>query len=114
MLDEDSSALHMVSTTTVLNHAPMPLKDQFVMSILDHLLLGTPNAVLKKALVEAKLGESVFGGFDDTLLQYTFSVGMKGLPAENVEKVNILVEDVLRRVAVEGLEKVMRAQLYMQ
>ncbi len=43
--------------------------------VLDDLLLGTSSAVLKKALTESQLGESVTGGgLSDELLQATFGV----------------------------------------
>lgn len=61
------------------------------MGVLNELMLGTSSAVLRKTLTESGLGESVTGGgLDDDLLQATFSVGLKGVLAENTDKVGIV------------------------
>ncbi len=56
--------------------------------MLDHLLMGTSAATLQKALVDSALGASVIGGgLSDELKQATFSAGLKGVAAGDVDKV---------------------------
>lgn len=70
---------------------------QLVLGILDHLLMGSSAAFLYKRLIESGLGESVIGGgLDDTLLQNTFSVGLKGVKPEDYPKVEQLVLQILQ------------------
>lgn len=68
-----------------------------MLGILDHLLMGSSAAFLYKHLIESGLGESVIGGgLDDTLLQNTFSVGLKGVKPEDYAKVEQLVLQILQ------------------
>ena len=73
------------------------------MSVLDHLLMGTQSATLRKALTESGLGEAVIGGgLSDELSQATYSVGLKGVAPENVDKVEALVGETLSKFASDG------------
>jgi Zn-dependent M16 (insulinase) family peptidase len=56
-------------------------------------------------LTESQLGESVTGGgLSDELLQSTFSVGLKGVKAENVKNVEELVLATLKKLSIDGFE----------
>lgn len=74
------------------------------LSLLSHILLGTPASPLKKALIESGLGEDVTGGYEEQLRQTMFSAGMKGVQQENLEKVEVLIIDTLARLAHEGID----------
>jgi Zn-dependent M16 (insulinase) family peptidase len=94
---------HMMNVNWLLNDKPLTSYDDLTFSIMDHLLMGTSSSILKKTLMESGLGAAVTGGgLSDELLQATFSVGLKGIHAENVNKVEQLIMDTLRRVAEEG------------
>merc|ERR1711966_179961 len=72
-------------------------------NILDHLLMGTTQSILRKTLMESGLGDAITGGgLSDELLQSTFSVGLKGVKPEDVEKVEETVLDTLKKAAEEG------------
>lgn len=96
-------------TTTVnwlLNDKPLSAKERLALGVLDDLLLGTSSAILRKTLIESQLGESVTGGgLSDELLQATFSVGLKGVKAENTQKVEDLVLSSLKKIAETGFEQ---------
>ena len=67
---------------------PFTAKEQLALAVLDHLLMGTSAATLQKALVDSALGASVIGGgLSDELKQATFSAGLKGVAAGDVDKV---------------------------
>jgi Zn-dependent M16 (insulinase) family peptidase len=73
--------------------------------ILDHILIGTPAAPLHKALIDSGLGEALAGGgLDDELRQPMFSVGLKGIEAANADKIERLIEQTIRALAIEGIE----------
>ena len=89
--DEGSDSKHYLTVGWVLNHnkEAIPEPTKVALLALNHLLLGTSSAPLKKALMQSGLGEAVTGyGFEDDLLQGTYSVGLKGIanPAD-VDKV---------------------------
>ncbi len=100
---EAGKAKHYISVnwlqTDVLD-APMTL----ALDILGGILLGTPASPLRKALIDSGLGEDVLGGFDDSQRETTFGAGLKGVAAENVNAVEALVLDTLRRLAVNDIE----------
>lgn len=74
------------------------------LSILSHILLATPASPLKKALLDSGLGEDVTGGYQDELRQGYFSVGMKGVLPENLEKVESVIHTTLAELAENGID----------
>jgi len=95
-----------ITVNWLLNDKPLSAKETLALSLLDSLLLGTSSAILRKALTESQLGESVTGGgLSDELLQATFSVGLKGVNAADAQKVEALVLSKLSQIADEGFEQ---------
>jgi hypothetical protein len=77
-----------VSVNWVLTAEDLDLETDVVLTFLDYLLAGTSASVLHKALNDSGLGESVIGGgVDHTLRQPTYSIGLKGVDPDNVDKV---------------------------
>jgi len=81
-------------------------------SLLAHVLMGTPASPLRRALIESGLGEKVTGsGYDyglfTTLRQLFFTVGLRGVKTEDVDKVEEIILTTLAGIADEGLEKAM-------
>lgn len=74
-------------------------------NILKHMLLGTPAAPLKKALIDAGIGKDVYGSYNDGILQPTFNVVARNADAEQADKFREIVCDTLRRLAKEGIDK---------
>ncbi|HMQ34004.1 MAG TPA: insulinase family protein [Chloroflexaceae bacterium] len=75
------------------------------LDILSYLLIGTPAAPLYKALMDSRLGESLTGGgYNDGMLQHTFSVGLKGIDPADAPQVEELIIGTLERLAEEGLD----------
>eukprot|EP01034_Spumella_vulgaris_P030846 gene30846-38127_t len=96
---------HMISVNWLLNDSPLSPKDELAWKVLDSLLIGTATSVLRKALTESSLGESVVGGgLSDELLQSTFSVGMKGVLTHDVEAVERLILETLRGLTLTGFD----------
>ena len=110
--EQENENGHMITVNWLLQGAqagkgtPLSSKDELAISILNHLLLGTSSAVLQKTLTESQLGESVTGGgLSDELVQPTFSVGMKGVSADNVQQVQQLVLSTLEDVSKTGFDE---------
>lgn len=71
----------MVCGRAVCAEDVLDVETELALGFLDHLLLGTPGAPLRKALMESGLGEAIIGGgIDDDLRQPAFSIGLKVMP----------------------------------
>jgi Zn-dependent M16 (insulinase) family peptidase len=75
------------------------------LSILAHILTGTPASPLRKALIDSGLGEDVIGvGLEDGLRQMFYSVGMQGVEPSHLDQVESLILETLRKLANEGID----------
>ena len=75
------------------------------LSVLEYILVGTAASPLRKALIESGLGEDLTGrGMELGARQLLYSVGMKGVQAENVDKVEALILDTLGQLAADGID----------
>ncbi|PWA44349.1 presequence protease 2 [Artemisia annua] len=94
---------HMVCLNWLLSDKPLDLETELALGFLDHLLLGTPASPLRKILLESGLGDAIVGGgIEDELLQPQFSIGLKGVSEENIQKVEALIMSTLENLANEG------------
>lgn len=73
--------------------------------ILEHLLLETPAAPLKKALIAANIGKDVFGSFDNSILQPTFSVVVKGSNEDKKDEFKSIIFNTLQDLVQNGIDK---------
>lgn len=73
--------------------------------ILNDLLLDSPAAPLKKAILDAGIGEDVFGIFDNSILQPYLSVNVKNANGDQKETFKKVVFDTLSRLSSEGIDK---------
>ena len=73
--------------------------------MLEHILLETPAAPLKKALLDAGLGKEVFGSYSKSILQPTMTFGVSGANPEQVDAFKNTVHTTLAKLANEGLDK---------
>lgn len=84
----------------------------FALDILEYMLLETPAAPLKKALIEAGLGKDVFGSFDSSIRQPVFSIVVKNSNPKEKERFEQVVWETLRKLAEQGIDpKLIRAAI---
>ncbi|VAI49572.1 unnamed protein product [Triticum turgidum subsp. durum] len=96
----DLKKKYMVCTNWLLSEEPLDVETELALGFLDHLLLGTPASPLRRILLESGLGEAIVGGgVEDELLQPQFSIGLKGVSEDNIEKVEELVMQILKNLA---------------
>lgn len=99
----DQPETHMLMVNWLVNDREMTPVEEITLTILDHLLMGTSSSILRKTMMESGLGDAITGGGLMTeLLQGVFMVGLKGVKPENVDKVEELVVETLKKVAEEG------------
>jgi Zn-dependent M16 (insulinase) family peptidase len=83
---------------------------RLALQILAYILIGTPASPLRKALIDSGLGDDLTGlGFENHLRQMVFSTGLKGVAAENVDRVEDLILETLQDLQRSGIEEEMVA-----
>ena len=75
------------------------------MDILEYALLGVPGAPLKKALLDAGIGEEVYGVYSDGILQPYFSIVAKGTNLDRKEEFVSIIRDVLSGIVENGIDQ---------
>lgn len=100
---EDSEG-HMLCVTWLLNTEPFSPMMELAWIVLDSLLLGKPSSPLRKALEDSGLGEeTIGGGLDNSLLQSTFAIGMKGMKSqEDIDELEGLIMTTLTKLRLDG------------
>ena len=86
--------------------SPTDAETVYAFNLLDYILLGTPAAPLRKALIESGLGEDLTGGGIEThLLQMFFSIGLKGVEPQNMDEAEKLVHNTFADLVKNGIGK---------
>lgn len=102
--DSDNSKKFMTTLNWLLAESNDPQLN-LGLTILDDILLGSPAAPLRKALIDSGLGDDVVGGgLNDGLLQLTFSVGLKGIREQDAPAVHELILKTLKDLVDNGIE----------
>ncbi len=80
-------------------------KEGMAFSVLDYALLSAPGAPLKQAILEAGIGEDVYGGFEEGIRQPYFSIVAKGADKKDEKRFRQLIHDTLLKLSEEGLDR---------
>jgi len=80
---------------------------QLAMKVLDEVLLGNAGSPLRKALIDSGIGSALADGtgFHDDYKESVFGAGLKGIAAEDAEKVQRVVLDTLESLADGGVDQ---------
>lgn len=73
--------------------------------ILEYLLLESPAAPLKKALLESGICKDVFGIYDNSILQPFFAITIKNSNEDKKEKFKKVVLETLKKLISKGIDK---------
>ncbi len=74
-------------------------------AVLNYVLLEAPGAPLKEALLDAGIGEDVYGSYDSGIRQPVFSVIAKGADAEQSERFAGIIEETLTKLVESGINE---------
>lgn len=79
--------------------------ESIALAALTEALLGHDGSPLSRVLVDSHLGEDLApaSGLEGELRETVFTVGLRGVDANDADKVETLVLDTLRRLADEGI-----------
>lgn len=81
---------------------PIDLADALAWDLLARVLVNTPAAPLRRALLDAGLGEAFVGGYNDERRTPTFRAGLRGIDAPRTDEVHALVRATVARLAEDG------------
>ena len=91
-------------TLNLLTGDVLDTKTMLGLSILEHALLRSPAAPLRKALVDAHLGMDVDSSFEDEMMQPMFSIIINSSEADRAETFYNLVMEKLRELREKGID----------
>jgi Zn-dependent M16 (insulinase) family peptidase len=101
---DDGEKKAMMTVNWMLNETT-DTETELGLGILAYILIGTPAAPLRKALIDSGLGEDLTGaGMVDSLRQMMFSTGLKGIDAANVDAIETLILQTLIQLAQDGID----------
>jgi len=81
------------------------LTAQIAMDILDYALFSMPGSPVRKAVLDAGIGDEVYGSFSDGIAQPYFSVIAKNAEKEDYERFCNIVTEALERTVSEGIDQ---------
>ena len=88
-------------------------KKSLAFSYIGHTLISGPGAVLKQRLLEEGLGEDIFGGYADGVLQHYFTITAKNAKEEDKARFLKVIQDCIREASEKGLDhKTIRAAIH--
>lgn len=102
--EEETAEKTFLSMSWVVGDS-LDTTDMMGLEILEHALLRTPAAPLRKALIDAKLGKDVDSTFEDDMLQPFFSIMVSNSEKDRAEKFYAIVMDTLGKLAEDGLDR---------
>lgn len=73
--------------------------------ILDYALISAPGAPVKQALLDAGIGQDVYGSYESGILQPVFSFVAKNANTGDQERFVTVIEDTLKKIVKEGLNR---------
>ncbi len=99
--EEENQAYFSVNTVVGTDLDP---KLYVAFQILEYTLLDAPGAPLKQALLDAGIGDDIFGGYESGILQPYFSVVAKNAAKEQKAEFLAVVKGTLRKLADQGID----------
>lgn len=73
--------------------------------VLDYALVSSPGAPVKQALIDAGIGDDVYGSYDADILQPVFSFVAKNANASQADEFESIIENTLKEVVKTGINK---------
>ena len=73
--------------------------------VLDYALVSSPGAPVKQALIDAGIGDDVYGSYDAGILQPVFSFVAKNANASQADEFESIIENTLKEVVKTGINK---------
>lgn len=73
--------------------------------VLDYALVSSPGSPVRQALIDAGIGDDVYGSYDAGILQPVFSFVAKNANASQADEFESIIESTLKEVVKTGINK---------
>lgn len=77
----------------------------YAFEVLEYALVTAPGAPVRQALIDAGIGQDVYGDWEDSILQPVFSITAKNANSSDKERFVAVIEDTLRKIVEEGVNE---------
>ncbi len=101
--ESEENNTYLAYSKVVGNIKDKILKEAF--SVLDYALISAPGAPVRQALIDAGIGQDVYGSYDDYILQPTFNFCAKNANVEDKERFVTIIEDTLKQIVKDGVKE---------
>lgn len=81
------------------------MKEDMAYALLQYVLFDAQGAPVKQALLDAGIGDDIYGYYDDHCRQPYFAIISKGADTSKAEQFAQIIEDTLRKLVKEGISK---------
>lgn len=85
--------------------ASLDREEREAWELISEVLLDMPGAPLKQALLDAGLGQDIYGGFENSLLTPAFLVIAKNAKKEDKHRFKDIIFETLEKIVKEGLNE---------
>ena len=103
--DEEDEREKTFLTLNFMTGDTLDMTKVFALNILEHALLISSAAPLRKALVDAHIGKDVDSSFDEDYLQPTFGIQINGSEASRADEFYELTMSTLKKLVADGIDK---------
>ena len=101
--EEESGHTYLSKNYVISN--PISQVTNLSWQVLEFLLLDSPGAVLREALIDAGIGEDITGGYTSGILQPYFSVTAKNAECSDRERFESVIGSTLKELVEKGIDK---------
>ena len=92
-----------IAISYILNDQPLDARTQMAWHIITDLLLGSPAAVIPRAVADQNLGDDAVGGLQSHLRQWVLTIGIAGVPSEEkVDEARIRLQQSIITAITDG------------
>lgn len=102
--DENDQNKHWYGVQYLIDTKNNP-EINFAFEVISHLLLDTPAAPLKNALIKAGIGKDVMGHFDSCSKQPVFTIFVKDAAENKCAEFESIIENTLTELCAKGIDK---------
>lgn len=103
--ENESEEEHAYLTYSVVVGNSLDIKVNMAFQVLEYVLVAAPGAPVKQVLLDAKIGKDIIGTYEEGVYQPFFSIMAKNAKAEDKERFLLLIQDTLKELVAEGLDK---------
>lgn len=84
---------------------PMDIKEGIAIDVLDYALFSMPGAPVRKALLDAGIGNDVYGNYSDGIQQPYFSIVAKNAEAADADRFLSVIREALEKEVQNGIDR---------